>query len=663
MTGILLGLFAAATLVLLFFIAFCFIRGQTPIPRSPETAARHRFAVLIPARNEEAVIENLVDSLMRQDYPRECYDVYVIVNNSTDRTAALAEAAGAKILRPDGPVSSKGEALRFAFSALRDGDAEAYVIFDADNVVDRGFLSEMNRQYESGAEIVQGRRSGKNARKNLLTGCYEVFYVIQNVYYDHSLSVDGNSCALNGTGWMIRRSWLEEHGFPMVTMTEDLELTAMAVSGSGRIAYAHDAVTYDEYPETVRMAARQLTRWCFGQAECMRGYAGRLFSSFLRRGSFSGFCMSIVFTSSVTMPLYFVLAVLAVRRLEAMGAVPALGAGWFLVLLAAVWLVLLPNVRLAYAKRNETPLAGTAAVLAFPFFMLGWIPLAIGSLFRREAEWKPVEHRADISIEERERMEPLPRGGFLSLHGQCRPSGMRSVGHWLLLISTIAAIVIALNHTLLLSVARLRRLIRSTAVIMWLLEGTKIAFKLGREKERSPDTWMPLYFCSVALYASLLSGFAGGALQRVGDVFLATGGLCAGVCFLAYPSSSLLLYPAWHFCSLHSFLYHGWMVYLGVLVSRSGLVSVELADFPAYFLFCLCFCLLAQAVNRRSGANLMFLCRPFPGTFLTRLSGRLKGAYAPAVMLAQIVLPFFAVLAVRAATPILTRPDWYPPAT
>ena len=165
MTGILLGLFAAATLVLLFFIAFCFIRGQTPIPRSPETAARHRFAVLIPARNEEAVIENLVDSLMRQDYPRECYDVYVIVNNSTDRTAALAEVAGAKILRPDGPVSSKGEALRFAFSALRDGDAEAYVIFDADNVVDRGFLSEMNRQYESGAEIVQGRRSGKNARK------------------------------------------------------------------------------------------------------------------------------------------------------------------------------------------------------------------------------------------------------------------------------------------------------------------------------------------------------------------------------------------------------------------------------------------------------------------------------------------------------------------
>ena len=92
--------------------------------------------------------------------------------------------------------------------------------------------------------------------------------------------------ALSMLGMTLERrvTELAEHGFPVVTLTEDLELTALAVAGSGRVVYAHDAVTYDEYPTTVRMAARQLSRWCFGQAECMRGYAHRLFGSFFRRG-------------------------------------------------------------------------------------------------------------------------------------------------------------------------------------------------------------------------------------------------------------------------------------------------------------------------------------------------------------------------------------------
>ena len=664
MTGILFAVFAVTTAVLLCFILYCFLRGQKPIPRSRETAKRRRFAVLIPARNEESVIGNLIDSLQMQDYPRDRYEVYVLVNNSTDRTAEIAEAAGVRILRPDCPVSSKGDALRFAFSSLSQRkDIDAFVIFDADNVVDRGFLAEMNRQYEAGANIAQGRRSGKNAKVNLLSGCYEIFYLIQNVYYNHALSSAGESCALNGTGWMIRREWLCEHGFPIVTMTEDLELTALAVSGSGRVVYAHDAVTYDEYPTTIRMATRQLSRWCFGQAECMRGYAHRLFGSFFRRGSLSGFCMGIVFTASFTIPLYGLLLVWAIWQLVRAGALPPLGVWYFVILLCAVWLVLLPNVYLAYKKRDEEPQVSPAAVLIFPFFRLSWVPLAIGGLFRRNMEWKPVVHDSNISIEDRERgaEKRLKRAGFFAVYGQCRPAGLHSAGHRLLLVLTLVAIAVLLNHTLLLSPAQIRRLIRITAVVMWILEIVKIVFKLAKEKDRDPSTWVPLYFCSVSLYASLLSGFGSGIFMRTGDVFIATGGLCAGVCFLVYPSSSLLLYPTFHFCSLHSFLYHGWMVWLGILLSRSGTVILRLQDFPPYFLFCLVFCLLAALLNRKSGSNLMFLARPFPGTFLERVHKRIGFLYAPAVMLVQILGPFFFILALR--KPLgLVRPDWYPPA-
>ena len=663
MTGILFAIFIAATAVLLYFIAYCFLRGQKPIPRSRETAKRRRFAVLIPARNEENVIGNLIESLFRQEYPRDRFDVYVIVNNSTDRTAEIAEAAGARILRPDCPVTSKGDALRFAFSALGNRkDIDAFVIFDADNVVDRGFLAEMNRQYEAGANIVQGRRCGKNARRNLLTGCYEIFYLIQNVYYNHALSSAGESCALNGTGWMIRREWLAEHGFPVVTLTEDLELTALAVAGSGRVVYAHDAVTYDEYPTTIRMAARQLSRWCFGQAECMRGYAHRLFGSFFRRGSLSGFCMGIVFTASFSIPLYGLLLVWAVWQLVRAGLLPPLGIWYFVILVCVTWLILIPNVYLAYKKRDEEPQVSPAAVLVFPFFMLSWLPLSVSGLFRRNMEWKPVVHDSSISIEEREQSaaEKPKKAGFFAVYGQCEPAGLHSAGHRLLLVSTLIVIAVLLNHTLLLPFTQIRRLIRVTTVVMWALEIVKIAFKLGKEKDRDPSTWVPLYFCSGALYASLLSGFGTGAWQRAGDVFFMTGALCSGVCFLAYPSSSLLLYPARHFCSIHSFLYHGWMVWIGILLSRSGCLTLHLSDFPAYFLFCLTLGILAALINRRYGSNLMFLSRPFPGTFLVKAHARLGRLYGPAVMLVQIFAPFFFILAFRKPLGLM-RPAWYPP--
>ena len=663
MTGILFALFIAATAVLLFFVCYCFIRGQAPIPKSPETAKRRRFAILIPARNEEAVIGNCIDSLLRQDYPPDRFKIYVVVNNSTDRTAEIAEAAGARILRPDVPIATKGDALRFAFSALiARRDIDAFVIFDADNVVDPGFLAEMNRQYEAGASIVQGRRCGKNASKNLLTGCYEIFYLIQNIYYNHALSSAGGSCALNGTGWMIRREWLEAHGFPIVTMTEDLELTALAVAGSGRVVYAHDAVTYDEYPTTLRMAARQLSRWCFGQAECMRGYAHRLFGSFFRRGSLSGFCMGIVFTASFSVPLYGLLLIWAVWQLVRAGVLPPLGIGYFFILLFIVWLVLLPNVYLAYKKRNEEPQVSPAAVLAFPIFMLCWLPLSIGGLFRKNMEWKPVVHENAITIEEREKTgaEKPKRPGFFAVYGQCEPAGLHSAGHRLLLVLTLAADALLLTHTLLLPHRRIRQLIRITGVLMWVLEIIKIAFKLFREKDRDPSTWAPLYFCSGALYATLLSGFAGGVWRRAGDVFLMTGGLCAGVCFLAYPSSALLLYPTWHYCSIHSFVYHGLMVWMGVLLARSGYATLTLADFPAYFLFCLAMGLAAYLINKKTDSNLMFLNRSFPGTFLEGVYRRLGRLYAPVVMLVQIFIPFFFILIFR--RPLgLARPIWYPP--
>ena len=109
------------------------------------TSKKNNFAVVIAARNEETVIANLVNSLKKQNYPEENYQIYVIVNNCTDNTEKVAKEAGAEVIICTEKVKSKGDVLKFTFNKLKDNsDIDAYVIFDADNIVDRDFLNKMN---------------------------------------------------------------------------------------------------------------------------------------------------------------------------------------------------------------------------------------------------------------------------------------------------------------------------------------------------------------------------------------------------------------------------------------------------------------------------------------------------------------------------------------
>ena len=145
---------------------------------------------------------------------------------------------------------------------------------------------------------------------------------------------------------------------------------------------------------------------------------------------------------------------------------------------------------------------------------------------------------------------------FIADPGEYKPAGILSPGHFLLAGMAVFGIYEGLTHTLLLPEAALRSLIRKIIIVLWVLECIKIHFRIRTGSEADYDTWVPLYFCSITLYAGIASGFGRGIIQHIGDVFLASGGLIAGICFMLYPSSSLLIYPTFHFLSVHSFIYH-----------------------------------------------------------------------------------------------------------
>ena len=118
----------------------------------------HKFMAIIPAHNEEAVVANLVESLKQQNYPKELYDIYVIADNCTDNTAKVAGEAGAIVMkRFDELHKTKGFALNWFLKQKikEEADYDAFCVFDADNIVDKNFLKEMNLKLCQGENVVQ----------------------------------------------------------------------------------------------------------------------------------------------------------------------------------------------------------------------------------------------------------------------------------------------------------------------------------------------------------------------------------------------------------------------------------------------------------------------------------------------------------------------------
>ena len=226
---------------------------------------------------------------------------------------------------------------------------------------------------------------------------------------------------------------------------------------------------------------------------------------------------------------------------------------------------------------------------------------------------------------------------------QVVPCGMFSIGHLILFTITMTIVVVTLKYTKNIKPDKVKEIIKKSTIALWILEIIKIIFNIKNYGFNEVNKYVPLYFCSLILYAGVFSGFCKGTLKKVGDVFLSTGGIIAGMVFLISPLTSLTTYPAIHFISLHSFWLHGTMVYIGLLMLITGYVKIEKKDIIYYFVLIVIISTIAYIVNKFCGSNLMFISQNYPGTFI-EIIYNLSGKLFPIVMiLAQAILPFYLV--------------------
>ena len=233
---------------------------------------------------------------------------------------------------------------------------------------------------------------------------------------------------------------------------------------------------------------------------------------------------------------------------------------------------------------------------------------------------------------------------FLAKAGEYEACGVFTIRHFILMAITFILVVITLKYTVKKDV---KKIIRRCIIFVWIFECIKIAFKITTGGIGYVNNWVPLYYCSLLLYAGGLSTFTKGKLKRAGDIFIATGGIVGGFIFILFPYTSLPTYPMLHFVSIYSFVYHGIMLYLGLLVNITNYIKLEKKDIVYYFSLVSIICVIAYIVNNIFDSNLMFISQNFPGMPLEVLY-KLTGKYYTLVtILAQAVLPFYTIYGLR----------------
>ena len=401
-------------LSLLFVICYAYqlVYVATPylVRLKPHGPVRmHRYAVLISARNEEAVLPLLLKTIAEQDYPSQLITTFVVADNCTDQTAAAARAAGAVVYeRFNKNQVGKGYALNFLLNRIQaDYGADAfdgYFVFDADNLLTKNYVTEMNKTFSDGYQIITSYRNSKNYGDNWISAGYALWFLREAKYLNHARMALGTSCAVSGTGFMFSSEILRQcGGWNFFLLTEDIQFTVHNIVNGNLVGYCPTAMLYDEQPVTFRQSWNQRLRWAKGYLQVFRHYGHRLLKGLFSKRGFSCFDMTmtimpaVVITASclvcnVTLTVFGIItAQNIIIALQSFGQL-LFNSYWFMFALGALTTIS------EWKNIHTSTLKKIFYSFTFPLFMFTYIPISVTALFKK-VRWTPIEHRVAIGLD------------------------------------------------------------------------------------------------------------------------------------------------------------------------------------------------------------------------------------------------------------------------
>ena len=389
---------------------------------------QYKYAVIIAARNEEQVISQLIASVKGQNYPQDRITVFVIADNCTDNTAKVAREAGAVVWERFSKTEvGKGYALNFIFGKIFESygtsEFDGFFVFDADNLLDENYISEMNKTFNAGHKIITSYRNSKNYASNWISAGYSLWFLRESKYMNNARMLLKTGCAISGTGFFVSADIiLQNGGWPFHLLTEDIEFSNHNAIEGNKIAYCGTAILYDEQPTTFRQSWNQRMRWAKGFYQVFGKYGLRLVKSITFKRDFYAYDMFMTILpgmvlTSFTMAINILVIILGLAIGFDVSAVITLSLRGFLTLYAIVFAVGTLTTITEWKKIHCKGIKKIIYLFTFPLFMFTYMPIAIVAMFRR-VEWKPIKHNASITLcgMSAEKFESITEVGLVCPH-------------------------------------------------------------------------------------------------------------------------------------------------------------------------------------------------------------------------------------------------------
>lgn len=390
----LLCLFAALGMALWGF--FC--RKQNILRMEPGVG-NPQVAVLIPARDESAVIADALESLTKQTYALDMDDVYVIIENMQDPTAEICKKYGAKIiLRKDLKKQRKGYALDEAIKdILNNRRYDVYFVFDADNTMEEDFVEKMLKHYTKGYQIATGYRNMKNPGPGVLevVSCL-TFAMINGIGNRKRMKEQGNM-TFSGTGFYIDGRLIDEwHGWPFHSLTEDYEISLYATLNGIATYYDETAVFYDEQPRKYKQTVAQRMRWIRGYFDVRKKYIPLMRK--LKADDCNNYG-SLVKARVGVKPIILLIIGLVLIGVDAIVWLIIKGRAWSVLEVAIGFLlfvyIALEILTIAVIKSEKIKLdkrLWLKVILLNPFYLITYVPCALKALLKKDVAWVKIQH-------------------------------------------------------------------------------------------------------------------------------------------------------------------------------------------------------------------------------------------------------------------------------
>ena len=382
-----------------------------------EAKKLHKFAFIIAARNEQAVIGNLINSIKQQNYPAELIDVIVVADNCTDDTAQIAREHGAICYeRFNNMLVGKGYALDYCFNKIVEqfGDYTAYdgyFIFDADNVIDKNYVKEMNKVFDRGYNVITSYRNSKNYDTNWITSGYSLWFIREAKYLNNPRMMLKTSCAVSGTGFLVNSSIIKKNnGWKFNLLTEDIQFSVVNILEGEKIGYCESAMFYDEQPTTFKQSWNQRMRWSKGFYQVMFRYGRELIAMMFKKREMFVSCYDMFMTLAPATLLsigcillnliflaYGATDVHMLRRIlpGTLGSIAFAGVNFYLLMFSIGFITLVTEWNKILAPANKK----IKSLFTFPLFMITYVPISLVALVKK-VEWKPIAHSISKSVEE-----------------------------------------------------------------------------------------------------------------------------------------------------------------------------------------------------------------------------------------------------------------------